>query len=118
MRTTRFRPLVLLATLVAGVTVGVASAPPAAATDTDTILIANRYVNGTTCATKNFRLLTFNLATKAVTNLGQPPIANLAEFTEAKPIDLNRKILALWGGSAGAKGAVGIYDRTGPTPGW
>lgn len=100
----------LAAAVALGWSLAPVSVPPAAATDTDLILIANRYVSST-CASSNFRLFVFNLATRELTNLGQPPISNLTEFTEAKPIDLNRKILALWGGSAGNKGGVGVYDR-------
>lgn len=113
----RFSSLLVSLVVAVGLSVSPFRAPPAAAADTDLILVANRY-NGSGCATSNFRLFIFNLATKAWTNLGQPPIPNLAEFTEAKPIDLNRRILALWGGSAGQKGGVGIYDRTATPPRW
>lgn len=105
-----------------GFTVAPVLAPPAEAAQTENILIANQWSSG--CASWAEKLFTFNTADGTYQDLGKPVVTDplglsrpLGEFTEAKPIDLNRKVLALWGGSTTSTGApeqmaaVGIYDR-------
>lgn len=109
----RIRSLCVLA-LTAGT---LAVAPPAAhAAESATLLVTNQY-GGSTCGAENQRLLLINPFTGARTNLGTPNTA-FGVFNEAKPFDLNRKVVALWGGSSDHNqlGGVGVYDRV--TGGW
>lgn len=95
--------------------------PPAAhaVTQPDTLLIANQWKTG--CDAWSEKVLTFNTATNTLVNLGAPTVSGvtLHELVDAKPIDLNNRVLALWGGSASGPPVIGIYDRTAtPVPRW
>lgn len=88
--------------------------PPAHAAETTEILVTNQYA-GSTCGAKNQKLIIVDIADGSHENLGSPtlPTGVLGVFNEAKPFDLNRKIVALWGGSSDHNqlGGVGVYDR-------
>ena len=106
---TSLRPV--LALLLVGGTLAVHQ-PAAHAAESTTILVTNQY-GGSTCGTVNQQLLLVNPFTGSRTDLGTPN-TSFGVFNEAKPFDLNRKIVALWGGSSDHNqlGGIGVYDRT------
>lgn len=115
--------LFFVAVLAASLLIVVAPAPPPAqaVTENNEILVTNQY-GGSTC-NLNQQLLVANPFTGALLhNYGKPSGLSLGVFNEAKPFDLNRKVVALWGGSssAGQVGGVGVYDRVNSTwsTGW
>jgi len=115
--------LFFVAVLAASLLIVVAPAPPPAqaVTENNEILVTNQY-GGSTC-NLNQQLIVANPFTGAMLrNYGKPSGINFGVFNEAKPFDLNRRIVALWGGSSTAsqEAGVGVYDRTTDswTTGW
>lgn len=90
-----------------------AVAPPAHAAESTTMIVTNQY-GGSTCGAVNEQLLLIDpFSGVQQADLGTPN-TSFGVFNEAKPFDLNRKIVALWGGSAtyGQTAGIGVYDRT------
>ena len=114
------RLAVLFATLVAGVGVGVTTAPPAAAAETQEILLANQYGGGS-CPYNEKVLIAnpFTGSAASVEVLGGTgtPNSQFGVLNEAKPFDFNRKVVALWGGSTtyNQKAGIGVFDRVANT---
>lgn len=95
---------------------GLAATAPRAAhalTETTDILVTNQY-GGSTCGTTNQQIQIANATTgDLVRDLGTPSTAFQIP-NDAKPFDLNRKVVALWGGDSTMTGStgIGVYDRT------
>lgn len=102
------------ATLVAGgLAVLTPTSPAAAVTETSNILVTNQY-GGSTCGSTNHQIQIANAFTGALVQDLNSPNSAWQIPNEAKPFDLNRKIVALWGGSGTTSGTagIGVYDRT------
>lgn len=93
------------------VVTGVTSPPRAEAVVPSDLAVVSHQDNG--CAVKDSVTLANPLTGAKVSEPGKP-VSTWAILNEAKPFDLNRKIVALWAGSStsGAPGGVGVYDRT------
>lgn len=78
--------------------------------ETEQTLIANQYAKD--CPHNHGILIANALTGEFIEDLGRPH-PSLGNTNEVKPYDLNRRIVALWGGSKefGQKGGIGIYNR-------
>jgi hypothetical protein len=103
------------AATVAGGLVAVLSPPtPAVAlTETANVLVTNQYA-GSTCGAYNHQIQIANAFTGALVQDLNSPSTAFQIPNDAKPFDLNRKIVALWGGDSTMTGSngIGVYDRT------
>jgi len=106
------RHLLTTSVLITALIFGLRVAVPAEATplETEQMLIANQYAAD--CPHNHNILIANALTGELIEDLGRPH-PSLGNTNEVKPYDLNRRIVALWGGSKdyGQKGVVGVYDR-------
>jgi hypothetical protein len=95
------------------------TAPPAQAnTTTNEVLVTNQYVDST-CAYNNHVLKAdaVNPATGGWSDLGKPSNVG-GVLVEAKPVERNTKVVALWGGTTStyptgaSPGGIGVLDRS------
>ena len=106
-------PVLAAATVALGA-VAFSPAPAQAVVETEHILVTNQY-GGSGC--ENHQILVANPFTGAlVDDLGSPS-SSWGVPNEAKPYDLNRKVVALWGGSSthGQNAGIGVWDRASRT---
>lgn len=109
----RSTSLLAAAVVIAGGVVVTAPLPHAAAvTETQNVLVTNQYA-GSTCGATNHQIQIANAVTGALVQDLNSPTSAFEIPNDAKPFDLNRKIVALWGGDSAKPGSngFGVYDR-------
>lgn len=109
----RTHTLVAAAVVAGGLAVTSPLTPAAAVTETSNVLVTNQY-GGSTCSGTNHQIQIANAFTGQMVQDLNSPNSSWQIPNDAKPFDLNRKIVALWGGfstTAGTAG-IGVYDRT------
>ena len=101
------------AVIAAGLIVTMPLPHAAAVTETNNILVTNQY-GGSTCGSTNHQVQIANAFTGAMVQDLNSPNSAWQIPNDAKPFDLNRKIVAVWGGHSSYTGTngVGVYDRT------
>lgn len=109
----RSTSLVAAALVAGGLTVTAPATPALAVTETSNILVTNQY-GGSTCGGTNHQIQIANAFTGALVQDLNSPNSSWQIPNDAKPFDLNRKVVALWGGSSTTSGTagIGVYDRT------
>ena len=106
--------LLSAAVVIAAGTVVTAPLPHAAAvTENDHILVTNQYA-GSGCGATNHQIQIANAMTGALVLDLNSPNSTWQIPNDAKPFDLNRKVVALWGGHSSFSGTngIGVFDRT------
>ena len=85
----------------------------AAVTETNNVLVTNQYADST-CASTNHQIQIANAFTGALVQDLNSPNTSWQIPNDAKPFDLNRKVVALWGGHSSYSGSngIGVFDRT------
>jgi hypothetical protein len=101
------------ALVAAGIVVSAPPPPAAAVTETEHVLVTNQY-GGSTCGSTNHQIQIANAMTGALVQDLNSPNSAFQIPNDAKPFDLNRKVVALWGGHSSYTGSngIGVYDRT------
>ena len=109
----RTASLAAAALVAAGLGVAAPVTPAVAVTETSNILVTNQYFDST-CGSTNHQIQIANAFTGALVQDLNSPNSAWQIPNEAKPFDLNRKVVALWGGSSSTSGTagIGVYDRT------
>lgn len=110
----RLHAFLLAAASAVGWSISPLHAPPAAAADPLGVLVTNQYA-GSTCQYNESVLISDPFTGKFKRNLGKVTVPSgrpVGALDEAKPFDLNRKVVALWGGSSeyNQAAAIGVYD--------
>ena len=105
--------LVAAAVVAGGLVVTAPATPSLAVTETNNILVTNQYA-GSTCGSTNHQIQIANAFTGALVQDLNSPVSSWQIPNDAKPFDLNRKVVALWGGHSSTSGTagIGVYDRT------